>query len=42
MLIWNLAGPVLTAFRLLDAIPTFESETQALVSFRARSHLVTS
>jgi anti-anti-sigma factor len=33
---------VLTVFRLLDAIPTFENETQALVSFRARNHLATS
>jgi anti-anti-sigma factor len=33
---------VLTMFRLLDAIPTFENETQALASFQARSHLATS
>jgi anti-anti-sigma factor len=33
---------VLTVFRLLDAIPTFENETQALVSFRTGSHLATS
>jgi anti-anti-sigma factor len=29
---------VLTLFRLLDVIPSFRDETQALASFRPRSH----
>jgi anti-anti-sigma factor len=31
---------VLTVFRLLDAIPSFEEETQALASFRPRGYSV--
>jgi anti-anti-sigma factor len=33
---------VLTLFRLLDKIPTFQDETQALASFRSRSDAATS
>ena len=32
---------VLTLFRLLDAIPSFTDETQALASFRPRSYAAT-
>jgi anti-sigma B factor antagonist len=33
---------VLTLFRLLETIPTFEDETQALASFHERSYSATS
>lgn len=32
---------VLTVFRLLDAIPSFGDEAQALASFRPRTHMAT-
>ena len=44
----KLVGPrgrvleVLTLFRLLDTIPSFKDETQALASFRPRSYAATS
>jgi anti-sigma B factor antagonist len=33
---------VLTVFRLLEVIPSFENEAQALASFGPRSHIATS